>query len=185
MLGELIERRFPWESPVDATGALDVELVVGRLGTMLLAAIPYEVFAETTRRLRDQLGLRMATVSLANAVIGYLPPADELPRGGYEVDESFLFFRLPRHPVPRRKPALLVGSPSSLPSSRAARGEARSSSRRCPAALPATRRNDVRGEFAGNAAGHRRELERASPLAARELSSELGDPADNAGFRRG
>ena len=47
VLGELIDRRFPWVSPVDATGALDVELVAARVGAILLVAVPYEVFAET------------------------------------------------------------------------------------------------------------------------------------------
>jgi neutral ceramidase len=109
VLGELIERRFPWVSPVDRTGAVDVELVAGRVGAILFAAVPYEVFAETGRRLREQLGLQVATVALANSVIGYLPPADELPRGGYEVDESFLFFRLPGPPVSSAEASIVDG----------------------------------------------------------------------------
>ena len=122
-LGELIDRRFPWQSPVDGAGALDVELVAGRVGTILLVAVPYEVFAETGRRLREKSGLSVATVALANSVIGYLPPADELPRGGYEVDESFLFFGSPGLRSRRRKPALSTHSRGSLLNLRVARDD--------------------------------------------------------------
>lgn len=97
-LDRLLDERFPWRSPVDADDAVLLEIAVTRIGPICLAAVGYELFAATGARLRQSLGSESLVITLANASIGYLPPQDELPRGGYEVDESFLLYRLPGPP---------------------------------------------------------------------------------------
>ena len=77
---------------------MNAELLVASLGSIRLTAVPYELFASTGQRLLAILGRQGVVMTLTNASIGYLPPADELPRGGYEVDESFLLYRLPGPP---------------------------------------------------------------------------------------
>ena len=56
-----------------------------RIGDLVIGASGGELFAETGRRLKDQLaGLSYFTVCLANTYDGYVPPAHEMARGGYE-----------------------------------------------------------------------------------------------------
>ena len=56
-----------------------------RIGDLVIGASGAELFAETGRWLKDQLpGQSYFTVCLANTYDGYVPPAHEMKRGGYE-----------------------------------------------------------------------------------------------------
>ena len=56
-----------------------------RIGDSLIGALGGEFFAETGLRLKEALaGTPYFTISMANGYIGYVPPAYELDRGGYE-----------------------------------------------------------------------------------------------------
>ena len=54
-----------------------------RIGDALIGALPGEFFAETGLRLKAQYPAYF-TIGLANGNVGYVPPATEIVRGGYE-----------------------------------------------------------------------------------------------------
>ncbi len=56
-----------------------------RIGNILVGALAGEFFAETGLRLKEAFaGKPYFTISMANGNIGYVPPKDQLPLGGYE-----------------------------------------------------------------------------------------------------
>ncbi len=65
------------------------EVQVIRVGNLVFASFPGEVFLEyglaIQERVKDELGLDALHVELANGMIGYVPTADAIPFGGYEV----------------------------------------------------------------------------------------------------
>jgi neutral ceramidase len=64
-------------------------LQVFKIGTGLIGGMAAEVFAETGRWLKKQSPVKnYFTISLANGNCGYLPPAAEFERGGYETWRS-------------------------------------------------------------------------------------------------
>lgn len=67
-----------------------------RWGDATLVALPGEIFAATACELRARLAdPDLIVVGYADDNPGYLPPPDELPRGGYEVDEAHRYYRQP------------------------------------------------------------------------------------------
>ncbi len=56
---------------------------VFRIGDTVIGALPGEFFAETGLRLKSRFA-NYFTISMANGYIGYVPPAAEIKRGGYE-----------------------------------------------------------------------------------------------------
>ncbi|MEX2512150.1 MAG: hypothetical protein WD398_04530 [Cyclobacteriaceae bacterium] len=59
-------------------------LQVLHIGQGKIGALPGEFFAETGLNIKSQLGFPYFTICLANDNVGYVPPAHELERGGYE-----------------------------------------------------------------------------------------------------
>lgn len=56
-----------------------------RIGDLVIGSLPGEFFAETGLLLKNSVtGYNYFTISLANAYCGYIPPAHEMERGGYE-----------------------------------------------------------------------------------------------------
>ena len=56
-----------------------------RIGNQVIGSLPGEFFAETGLLLKKSVsGFDYFTISLANAYCGYVPPAHEMERGGYE-----------------------------------------------------------------------------------------------------
>ena len=67
-----------------------------RWGSVPVVALPGEIFARTGLDLRAACGDGPAFVlAYADAVPGYVPPAEEYAYGGYEVDEAHRFFGMP------------------------------------------------------------------------------------------
>ncbi len=65
--------------------ALPCPLQVIRIGNGAIGALPGEFFAETGLSLKKQAeAAHYFTIGLANANVGYVPPAAEIKRGGYE-----------------------------------------------------------------------------------------------------
>ena len=66
------------------------EIQVIRVGNLVFASFPGEVFLEfglaVKERVKNELGLEALHVELANGMIGYVPTADAIPLGGYEVN---------------------------------------------------------------------------------------------------
>ncbi len=87
----LLDRFFPWEATAKRDGVpLRVDIV--RLGDMTLTGMGAEVFNEIGTALKASGDIVMG---VTNGCIGYLPTAAEHALGGYEVDVSPYFFRLP------------------------------------------------------------------------------------------
>jgi neutral ceramidase len=64
---------------------LSVELQAVKIGTLQIGALPGEFFAETGLTLKEQVGKKSYfSICLANSYGGYIPPAHEMAKGGYE-----------------------------------------------------------------------------------------------------
>lgn len=55
-----------------------------RIGSGVIGALAGEFFAETGRLLKSNITRPYFTISMANGNVGYVPPAIEIDRGGYE-----------------------------------------------------------------------------------------------------
>lgn len=65
------------------TSTLGVQAI--KIGNLVIGAMPGEFFAETGLKLKEGINLHnYFTISLANSYGGYVPPAHEIDRGGYE-----------------------------------------------------------------------------------------------------
>jgi hypothetical protein len=68
-----------------APGTVDVPLQALRIGDLVIAAIPFETFAETGLELKAKAPFEDAfTIELANGSFGYLPTPQQHRWGGYE-----------------------------------------------------------------------------------------------------
>ena len=69
----------------DAPDSVDVPLQALRIGDLVIAAIPFETFAETGLELKAKAPFKDAfTIELANGSFGYLPTPGQHRLGGYE-----------------------------------------------------------------------------------------------------
>ena len=67
-----------------------------RIGDLVIGSLPGEIFAETGLLLKKSVtGYNYFTISLANAYCGYVPPAHEMERGGYETWRARSSFMAP------------------------------------------------------------------------------------------
>ncbi len=76
---------------------LRVELQALRIGEMVFLALPFEVFAETSMAIRQAVSEPVVVCGYTNGNFGYLPPATEIAKGGYEVLEAHKFYGHPNH----------------------------------------------------------------------------------------
>ncbi|GAB2622029.1 neutral/alkaline non-lysosomal ceramidase N-terminal domain-containing protein [Pseudactinotalea suaedae] len=66
------------------------------LGDVALVALPGEPFLATATRIASQAPTHPVLVlGYANGCPGYVPPADEYPHGGYEVDDAHRYYGMP------------------------------------------------------------------------------------------
>ena len=66
------------------------EVQVLRLGDLMLLGLEGEIFVRYQLDLEQRVvGRRLILCGFANGCIGYVPTADEYPRGGYEVDSAY------------------------------------------------------------------------------------------------
>lgn len=97
--GPLLDDRFPWAAQVvevDGTRCALAELHVLRLGDVALAGVAAEPFVEIG--LQVKAGSPAASTMFAgytNGSVGYVPIPAAYAQGGYEVDESYFYYRLP------------------------------------------------------------------------------------------
>ncbi|EON77836.1 hypothetical protein ADIS_1755 [Lunatimonas lonarensis] len=61
-----------------------VPLQCFRLGSLCIGALPGEIFASTGIALKEAIKGPYFSITLANGNLGYIPPARELEKGGYE-----------------------------------------------------------------------------------------------------
>jgi len=95
----LLDARFPWSArieKVDGTWHAAAELQVFTLGDVALVAVSAEPFAEIGRQIKDRSVARLTLFAgYANGSVGYLPVPSAYAEGGYEIEESYVFYRLP------------------------------------------------------------------------------------------
>jgi hypothetical protein len=99
MVDFVLNYRYPWKTHIaarDGFWAVPVVLTQIRVGDMALFALGAEVFTEIG------MGIKQASpttptlfASVSSGCIGYLPTASEHGLGGYEVDMSPYFYRMP------------------------------------------------------------------------------------------
>jgi hypothetical protein len=112
--GRLNTARFPVDSARTLLALLDAgggiapvwcEVQALRVGPVGLVALPVEPFAATGLAVRDGGGLPCTMlVGYANGCLGYLPPPEAYPVGGYEVETAHQFYRLPLPLAPDAEP---------------------------------------------------------------------------------
>lgn len=99
-----LDASTPWTPEVAGAGdgqRLAVEVQAIRIGEAAVAAAAGEIFVETglaVKRRSPTMNTMFAAYS--NGLGGYFPLPEDYPRGGYEVDESYLFYRLPAPVAP-------------------------------------------------------------------------------------
>lgn len=76
---------------------ITAEIQVLCLGDLVLLGLPFEVFAETSLALKRAIPNPVMVCGYSNGNFGYLPPAQEIAKGGYEVEEAHKFYGYPAH----------------------------------------------------------------------------------------
>lgn len=108
LVDRLLQRAFPWQTEVARDGAtptvpLQVQSV--RIGGFALAAHGSEAFCETgLDTLARSPSRHTFFAGYANGMIGYVPPPEEIPLRGYEVDTVPYLYRLPGRFAPTAEP---------------------------------------------------------------------------------
>lgn len=84
--------------PLHTTGApasWTARVTVLRWGGMRIIALPGEPFSVTAQRTAALIGGECLVVGYADGSPGYLPPEEEYPYGGYEVEEAHRYYGMP------------------------------------------------------------------------------------------
>jgi neutral ceramidase len=99
LVDSVLNRRYPWKTMMSARAgkwATPMPVIVARLGDLAYVGYGMEVFTEIGLEVKGISPTKHTLfASLTNGCTGYLPTAQEHARGGYEVDLSPLFYRLP------------------------------------------------------------------------------------------
>jgi hypothetical protein len=100
-----MDERFPWVAELAQDGegrtCITVELGAVRFGEVAILSIAGEPFVETGQAIKAGSPIAHTLVAgYTNGCPGYLPPRYAYPEGGYEVDEAYLWYRLPAPPGP-------------------------------------------------------------------------------------
>lgn len=104
-LHDRLNALMPWMVEVVGTDderRVAMELQAIRVGDTTLVSAGGEIFVETGLAVKRRSP--MANVMFAaytNGCVGYLPLPEDYARGGYEVEESYLFYRLPAPIAPQ------------------------------------------------------------------------------------
>lgn len=95
-LGGTLDQRFPWAAEMGEHGAR-MEVQAFALGDLALISVAAEPFVETGLATKKASPFGEATffAGYANGCVGYVPTAQAIPLGGYEVEEAHIGYRLP------------------------------------------------------------------------------------------
>lgn len=67
------------------------------LGDVAVFGVPAEVFAQTALAIKDKVQQPAMVLGYTSGNFGYLPPGDEIPKGGYEIKEAHKYYNYPSH----------------------------------------------------------------------------------------
>jgi len=99
MVDFVLNQRYPWKTlitPRDGYWSVPVVLTHIRAGDLALYALGAEIFTEIGMAIKQASPTSHTLfTSVSNGCIGYLPTAKEHALGGYEVDMSPYFYRMP------------------------------------------------------------------------------------------
>jgi neutral ceramidase len=99
MVDYVLNYRYPWKTHIaarDGFWSVPVVLTHIRAGDLVLFALGAEVFAEIGIEIKQaSITSQSLFASVSSGCIGYLPTAGEHALGGYEVDMSTYFYRMP------------------------------------------------------------------------------------------
>ena len=94
-----LDSLMPWTVKVvreNGERQVAMELQTIRVGDTAVVSAAGEIFVKTGLAVKRRSPLaNVMFAAYANGAIGYLPLPEDYPRGGYEVEESYLFYRLP------------------------------------------------------------------------------------------
>jgi len=95
----VLNQRYPWKTLItarDGFWSVPVVLTHIRVGDLALYTLGAEVFTEIGMAIKKASPARHTLfASVSSGCIGYLPTAGEHALGGYEVDLSPYFYRMP------------------------------------------------------------------------------------------
>lgn len=91
------DRRAELRRAESPNRAVTVGVQVLSIGSdVRIVGIEGEVFAETAQKIRSSCAARCTFIAgYANGCVGYLPPASAFKEGGYEVEQSAMYYQLP------------------------------------------------------------------------------------------
>ncbi len=96
---QLLEHRFPWAAEVeerDGVWYTAAEVQVLRLGDVALVGVAAEPFVEIGREVKARSSAAFTFFAgYTNGCISYLPTPLAYDLGGYEVEQAYIYYRLP------------------------------------------------------------------------------------------
>jgi neutral ceramidase len=94
----------PWTAEIVSEGEeryVAMELQAIRVGDAAVVSAAGEVFVETGLAVKRRSPIANTMFAgYTNGSVGYFPLPEDYPRGGYEINESYLFYRLPTPVAP-------------------------------------------------------------------------------------
>jgi neutral ceramidase len=110
----LLDRRFPWEAAFEERGGVwhtTVELQALSLDGVALVGVASEPFVEIGLQVKARSSAAMTLFAgYANGSVGYVPMPLAYDQGGYEVDASYVYYRLPAPLAPACAGLLIDGA---------------------------------------------------------------------------
>lgn len=116
-----LDRRFPWAVDVadsgDGTWRTNAEQQTFCVGNMALTAVAAEPFAAIGQEIKAHSRAAFTIFAgYTNGSVGYLPTPQAYDQGGYEVDSSYVYYRLPAPLAPSCASMVIDGALSSIES---------------------------------------------------------------------
>jgi neutral ceramidase len=99
-----LNQTVPWKAEIVGEGddsRAVMELQAIRIGNTAVVSAAGEIFAQTGLNVKQRSPIANTMfAAYTNGLVCYIPPEEEYPRGGYEVDEVYIAYRLPSPPAP-------------------------------------------------------------------------------------
>jgi neutral ceramidase len=113
--GNILDQRFPWAADMSEQGAR-MEVQAFALGDLALVSVAAEPFVETGLATKAALPFGGATffAGYTNGCVGYVPTAQAIPLGGYEVQEAHIAYRMPAPFIPEAEQMVVRACVSAL-----------------------------------------------------------------------
>jgi hypothetical protein len=113
----LVDVRFPWRAHVEERGGVWFTVAESQafaLNDVVLVGLAVEPFADIGLQVKARSSAALTLFAgYANGSVGYLPTPLAYDQGGYEVDSSYVYYRLPA-PLAPASAALAIGGALAL-----------------------------------------------------------------------